>query len=97
MSRGLGRIERAILELIEDGDACEDRCAATDLALAIYQPERPTRLPTQAERVAVLHAMHSLARKYPSKLVLTGGSRAKPGPLQHLGAAHIRPDGMVPG
>jgi hypothetical protein len=78
MSRGLGRIERAILELIEDGDVCEDRYATRDLALAIYQPERPTRLPTQAERVAVLRAMRSLARKYPSKLELTGGKGAKP-------------------
>jgi hypothetical protein len=78
MSRGLGRIERAILELVEDGDACDDRYAATDLALAIYQPERPTRLPTQAERVAVLRAMRSLGRKYPSKIVLSGGKGAKP-------------------
>jgi hypothetical protein len=78
MSRGLGRIERAILELVEGGDACEDRYAATDFALAIYQQERPIRLSTQAERVAVLRAMRSLARKYPSKIALTGGKGAKP-------------------
>ena len=49
-------------------------CAATDFALAIHQPE-PILLPTQAEQVAVLRAMRSLARK--SKIVLTGGKRAK--------------------
>jgi hypothetical protein len=29
----------------------------------------------KAEHVAVLRAMHSLARKYPSRLVLTGGAK----------------------
>jgi len=37
MSRGLGRIERAILDLIEDEDACEQCYAADDLARAVYQ------------------------------------------------------------
>jgi hypothetical protein len=36
---GLGRIERAILDLIEDEDACEHCYAADDLARAVYQRE----------------------------------------------------------
>ena len=72
MSRGLGRIERAILDLIEDEDACEQCYAADDLARAVYQRGKSGR-PTQSEHVAALRAMHSLARKYPNKFVLTGG------------------------
>src|SRR5215813_15198117 len=72
MSRGLGRIERAIVALIEDpGNQYDQRWAASDLAVAIYRPE--DRPPTRAERVAVLRAMHSLAQKYPHKVALTGG------------------------
>ena len=41
MSRGLGRIERAILGLIEDKDVCDERFTAVDLARAIYQKPRP--------------------------------------------------------
>lgn len=73
MSRGLGRIEPAILDIIEDDDAFEQRYAAEDLARAVYQREKSRRRPTQSEHVAVLRAMHSLARKYPNKLVLPGG------------------------
>jgi hypothetical protein len=72
MSRGLGRIERAILKIIEADDAREERYGAEDLARAVYQPEKPERRPTQSEHVAALRAMHSLARKYPNKFVLTG-------------------------
>ena len=73
MSRGLGRIERAILELIEGEAACKERYAARDLALSIYQPKSPRRQATQAEHVAALRAMHSLARKFPHLFVLKGG------------------------
>ena len=73
MSRGLGRIERAILELIEGEAACKERYAARDLALSIYQPKSPRRQATQAEHVAALRAMHSLARKFPYRFVLKGG------------------------
>jgi hypothetical protein len=76
MSRGLGRVERAILAVVED--ACEERYAAETLALEIYQPEKPRRRPTQAERVAVFRAMHSLARKFPKKFVLNGGKGSEP-------------------
>ena len=55
MSRDLGRIERAILGLIEE---CEERYTAVDLARAIYQRPRPI----QAEHVAALRAMRSLVR-----------------------------------
>ena len=53
MSRGLGRIERAILDLIEDEDACEQCYAADDLARAVYQRGKSGR-PTQSEHVAAL-------------------------------------------
>ena len=46
------------------------------LAAAVYQPRKgPKRLPFQAERVAVARAMHSLAHKYPDRIVLKGGER----------------------
>jgi hypothetical protein len=74
MSRGLGRIERAILALIEDNDAGKSGYAAEALAVAVYQPGKgPRRLPTEAERAAVARAMRSLAHKYPERIVLRGG------------------------
>jgi hypothetical protein len=73
VSRGLSRIERAILEVIEDDAACEERYAARDLALSIYQPKSPRRRATQAEHTAALRAMHSLARKFPDRFVLKCG------------------------
>jgi hypothetical protein len=76
MSRGLGRIEQAILGLIEDKDVCEERYTAVDLARAIYQRPRPI----QAEHVAALRAMRSLVRKFPARFALI--SRAARGPLQ---------------
>jgi hypothetical protein len=51
---------------------------AEDLARAVYQPETPGRRPTQSEHVAALRAMHSFARKYPNKFVLTGGKGRGP-------------------
>ena len=74
MSRGLGRIERAILALIEDKDAGKGIYPAETLAVAIYQPtKRPKRLSTKAERAAVARAMRSLAHKYPNRIMLRGG------------------------
>ena len=74
MSRGLGRIERAILTLIEDKHAGKNGHAVEALAVGVYQPRKePKRLPTQAERVAVARAMRSLAHKYPDRIVLKGG------------------------
>jgi len=72
MSRGLGRIERAIRALIEYKDA---RTYPADiLAVAAYQTRKgPKRSPTRAERVAVARAMRSLAHKYPDRIVLKGG------------------------
>jgi hypothetical protein len=75
MSRGLGRIERAILALIENKDTGKNGYAAETLAVAVYQPriglKRP---PTQAELVAVARAMRSLAHKYHDRIVLKGGA-----------------------
>jgi len=73
MSRGLGRIERALLDLIEDEDA-DDVYAAEDAANSIYQTFPCTR----AQRVAVLRAAHALARKYPEKITLAGGKGREP-------------------
>jgi hypothetical protein len=60
---------------------------AQTLAVEVYQPEEPRRLPTQAERVAVLRAMRSLARKFLKRLVLTGGKGSEPLWLERRDAA----------
>jgi hypothetical protein len=74
MSRGLGRIERAILALVEDKRAGKNGYAAETLAVATYQPGiKSNRPPTKAERVAVARAMRSLAHKYHDRIVLKGG------------------------
>ena len=63
MSRALGRIERAILNLIEnEGDVH----GAEDLAIEIYNSFPPTR----AQTGSVLRAAHTLARKQPDKIAL---------------------------
>jgi len=72
MSRGLGRIERAILGMIEDKDVCEERYTAVDLARAIYQRPRPN------QHVAALRAMRSLVRKFPDRFVLSCGAARGP-------------------
>jgi hypothetical protein len=71
MSRGLGRIEQAILAIFEGEDGYVDDCmGAIDLARHIYPgDERRTR----SQLVAVLRAMHSLVRKYPDCYALAGG------------------------
>jgi hypothetical protein len=74
MSRGLGRIERAILALIEDKRAGKNCYPEEALAVAAYQPGRGSKRPsTKAERVAVARAMRSLAHKYHDRIVLKGG------------------------
>jgi hypothetical protein len=74
MSRGLGRVERTILALIENKRAGKNGYAAEALAVAVYQSgigsKRP---PTPGERVAVARAMRSLAHKYHDRIVLKGG------------------------
>jgi hypothetical protein len=79
MSRGLGRIERTILALIEDRDAGKNGHAAENLAVAVYQPGKgQKRAPTQAERVAVARAMRSLAYKYHARGKAGSGSYTRP-------------------
>jgi len=66
MSRGLGRIERAILNVIEnEGDVH----GAEDLAIQIYNSFPPTR----AQTSSVLRAAHALARKQPEKIAVISG------------------------
>ena len=66
MNRGLGRIERAILNLIEnEGDVH----GAEDLAIEIYNCFPPTR----AQTGSVLRAAHALARKQPDKIAEISG------------------------
>jgi hypothetical protein len=66
MSQRLGRIERAILNLIEnEGDVH----GAEDLAIEIYNSFPPTR----AQRGSVLRAAHALARKQPDKIAVISG------------------------
>jgi hypothetical protein len=78
MSRGLERVERAILGMIEDKEVCEERYTAVDLARAIYQRPRPI----QAQHVAALRAMRSLVRKFPDRFVLRSGAARGPFPLE---------------
>jgi hypothetical protein len=85
MSRRLGRIERAILNLIEsEGDVH----GAEDLAIEIYNTFPPTRTQTGS----VLRAAHALARKQPDKIAVISGK----GPnslwigAPHEIAAHLR-------
>ena len=81
MSRGLGRIERAILEHLMD-DEDEPIYAADTLISVVYRPpDAPDDFdfrPTRAQYTAVLRAMHSLARKYPQSIKLSGGKGRKP-------------------
>jgi hypothetical protein len=66
MSRALGRIERAILNLIEnEGDVH----GAEDLAIEIYNSFPPTR----AQTSTVPRAAHALARKQPDKISVISG------------------------
>jgi hypothetical protein len=83
MSRGLGRIERAILNLIEnEGDVH----GAEDLAIEIYN----SLLPTRAQTGSVLRAAHALARKQPDKIAVISG---KGRDSLWIGAPHM----LIPG
>jgi hypothetical protein len=76
VSRSLGRIERAILAVIER-EAEEGfglMLCAEDLAQEIY---RSKALPTRAQVVSLLRAMHSLTRKFP-QYALAGGKGREP-------------------
>jgi hypothetical protein len=69
VSRGLGRIERAILAL-EDGIIRDGRGSAKTLTTAIHPtPGGPARV----QYTATVRAMHSVARKFPDRFELTGG------------------------
>ena len=59
--RHLGRIQRAILKLIDNGDA--NPHALEDLANMIYRGRA-----TRTQRWRVLYAAQSLARRYPEKI-----------------------------
>ena len=66
MSRALGRIERAILDVIEnEGDVH----GPEDLAIEIYNSFPPTR----GQTGSVLRAAHALARKQPDKIAVISG------------------------
>src|SRR5262249_11496583 len=92
MSRGPGRLERAILDQIES-DKAPDRYGQSGVVLIsswdlayIYQPpssvDRPAswhpKNATPAQRKAVIRAMHSFVRKFPQYAV--GGGKG-PGRL----------------
>ena len=76
----LGRIERAILAIVDVEDEYEQSYAAEDLAIDIFRPEKPHPdwWPTQAQHVAVTRAIHLLARKFPERFALTGGKGRLP-------------------
>jgi hypothetical protein len=65
---GLGSIQRAILMLIDDGDA--EFYALEDLANWIYH--QPV---SNAQRRAMLSAAQSLARRYPKIIALAKDER----------------------
>ena len=67
---GLGSIQRAILMLIDDGDA--DFYALEDLANWIYH-----RAASNAQRQVVLSAAQSLARRYPKIIALAKDGRGR--------------------
>jgi uncharacterized protein (DUF2252 family) len=73
MSRGLGRIERTILALVDNKRAGKSVYTAEALTVAAYQPGPSKRPPREAERIAVTRAMRSLAHKYHDRIVLKGG------------------------
>jgi hypothetical protein len=79
-SVGLGRIERAILAIVDVEDEREQTYAARDLVLEIFRRERlyPDWWPTEAQHFAVIRALHSLAHKFPERFVLTGGKGRVP-------------------
>jgi len=64
--KGSGRLQRAIVKLIDDGDA--DLYAPVELAKSIYQ--RPA---TSMKLRTVIRAVQSLVRRYPEKLGLAEG------------------------
>ena len=81
VSLGLGRIERAILAIVDVEDEYEQSYAAEDLAIDIFRPEKPYPedwWPTQNQHVAVIRAMNSLARRFPERFALTGGKGRLP-------------------
>ena len=65
--RGCGRIQRAILKVLDDGDA--HLYSPADLAKLIYHGSA-----TSVKRHAVVRAAQSLARKYPEKFELAKGN-----------------------
>ena len=77
MSRGLGFLERKIVNMLRYGRGRRSyRTAhlwlnADDIAGRAYPQERGTYW---ARHVAVLRAMRSVASKYPDKFVLRGGT-----------------------
>jgi hypothetical protein len=81
MSRGLGRIERAILAHIEEHRRAD---AAEDMANAIYGADDDATPATRAQRVAVIRAAHLLARKCPDRVAVAGGKGSQ---SLHIGSA----------
>jgi hypothetical protein len=71
----LGLIEQAILALVDVEDEQEQSYAAEELAIDIFRLEKPYPdwWPSEAQHVAVVRAMQSLARKFPERFALTGG------------------------
>jgi hypothetical protein len=80
MSRGLGHIERAILDAIEkDKERDEPMPAHVNswtMTCEVFQDGTWTFSPSIAHRKAVVRAMHSFVRKFP-QYALTGGKGRK--------------------
>jgi hypothetical protein len=85
MSRGLGRIERAIAAEIETaksgrynhGDPCPVHASSWSIASACFRSNGWNRTPSRVQRRAATRAMRSFVRKHP-QFALTGGKGRKP-------------------
>src|SRR5262249_24102504 len=78
MSRGLGRIERAIVAILKSRgiyNRSTDAFDAWHLAESIYDNDDA---PTRTQRLAILRGMHSLAHKFPKRYAITGGKGTTP-------------------
>jgi hypothetical protein len=75
MSKGLGRIERAILNRIREQRRRKERVLVDglDVALDVYESGRWVNgIVPRAQRVPILRAMHSVVRKYPENKLIGG-------------------------
>jgi hypothetical protein len=78
MGQGLGHVQRAILAFV-DADDFEERYAAEDLALTVFQPKRKSRRRARkSEMNSIYRSMRGLAARFPDRFAVTGGQGREP-------------------